>query len=368
MALGATSTVNAQLVAYPRLISGTVTDAQGRGLDGVEVSLYRNVGGTWSWQKDVATDADGLYDVPVPAGDYRLSFAEFDNRLFEWWNNAETLATATSVTVAGSNVTGISPQLADGGIVTGSVTYPQQVSGWSSTVTLYDATTGEWVGEADVDAHQNRYRIDRLPTGSYRAEVSRTPGFDTAEGQFWNGRTENQGPGTQTIAVAEGATTPSINATLVDGGILTGTVQNGQGTPLAGCKVSAYTPTGSLVTRESRSTGPDGTFRVRGLTSGSYRLRVFGGECGFTTRYYDGVGQTTANAVNAVVVGATRAASTAVPQPLVVPTGAPVANTALPAVSDTTPEVGQQLTAGTGIRTRPTASAALMTSGSPTAR
>ena len=108
VALGATTTVNAQLAAYPRLISGTVTDAQGRGLDGVEVSLYRNVGGTWSWQKDVATDADGLYDVPVPAGDYRLSFAEFDNRLFEWWNDAETLATATSVTVAGSNVTGIS--------------------------------------------------------------------------------------------------------------------------------------------------------------------------------------------------------------------------------------------------------------------
>ncbi len=325
-----------------------MTDAQGRGLDEVEVSVYRNVGGSWAWVKDVATDADGLYDVPVIAGEYRLSFTEYDNRLREWWNDAETLATATSVVVAaGADRTGINAQLADGGVVTGTVTYPQQVTGWRSTVTLFDATTGAWAGQAAVDAHQNRYRIEDLPSGTYRAQFSRTSGFDTAEGQFWNGRTENQGPGTQTFAVTEGATTPDVNATLVDGGILTGLVQNGQGNPLEGCKVSAYTLDGALVTRESRYTGADGTFRVRGLTTGSYRLRVFDGECGFTTRYYDGAGQTSTTAANAVAVAATRATSTAVPQPLVVPTGAPVANTALPTVTGT-PEVGRTLTAGTG--------------------
>ena len=345
---GATTTVDAQLAAYPRLISGTVTDAQGRGLDGVEVSLYRNVGRSWTWVNDVGTDADGLYDVPVTAGEYRLSFTEYDNRLREWWNDAETLATATSVVVAaGADRTGINAQLADGGVVTGTVTYPQQVTGWRSTVTLFDATTGAWAGQAAVDAHQNRYRIEDLPTGSYRAQFSRTPGFDTAEGQFWSGRTENQGPGPQTVAVTEGTTTPGVNATLVDGGILTGLVRDGQGNPLEGCKVSAYTLDGALVTRESRYTGADGTFRVRGLTTGSYRLRVFDGECGFTARYYDGAGQTSTTAANAVAVGATRATSTAVPQPLVVPTGAPVANTALPTVTGT-PEVGRTLTAGTG--------------------
>ena len=162
---------------------------ESRGLDGVEVSLYRNAGGSWRWQRDVATDADGLYSIPVVAGEYRLSFSDFDNSwLFEWWNDADTLATATSVVVAGSNRTGIDAQLADGGVVTGAVTYPQQVTGWSSTVTLFDATTGEWAGQADVDAHQNRFRIDDLPTGTYRAEFSRAPGFDTAEAEFWNDR------------------------------------------------------------------------------------------------------------------------------------------------------------------------------------
>ena len=292
LTLGATATVDAQLAAYPRVVSGTVTDAQGRGLDDVEVSVYRNTGGTSGWERDVATDADGLYDVPVLAGEYRLSFMEYDNRLREWWNDADTLQTATSVVVtAGADRTGIDAQFADGGVVTGTVTYPQQVTGWSSTVTLLDGSTGAWVGQATVDAHQNRYRIEDLPSGTYRAEFSRRSGFDTAEAEFWNDRPEHQGPGTQTFAVTEGATTPDINATLAGGGILTGTVQNGQGTPLEGCKVSAYTLNGALVTRESRYTGADGSFRVRGLTTGSYRLRVFDGECSFATHYYDGVGR-----------------------------------------------------------------------------
>ena len=347
VALGVTTTVDAQLAAYPRLVSGTVTDAQSRGLDGVEVSLYRNAGGSWRWQRDVATDADGLYSIPVVAGEYRLSFSDFDNRLFEWWNDADTLATATSVVVAGSNRTGIDAQLADGGVVTGAVTYPQQVTGWSSTVTLFDATTGEWAGQADVDAHQNRFRIDDLPTGTYRAEFSRAPGFDTAEAEFWNDRPEHLGQGTQTVSVTEGSTTPNIGATLVDGGVLTGVVRDGQGSPLEGCRVSAYTPDGSLVLRESRLSGADGTFRVRGLTTGNYRLRVSGGECGFTARYYDGVGQTSTNAANAVAVGTTRGTSAAVPQPLVVPTSGTVTNTGLPTVTGT-PEVGRTLTAGNG--------------------
>ena len=110
--------------------------------------------------------------------------------------------------------------------------------------------------------------------------------------------------------------------------------------------MSAYTPDGSLVLRESRLSGADGTFRVRGLTTGNYRLRVSGGECGFTARYYDGVGQTSTNAANAVAVGTTRGRGRRAPAARGADFGT-VTNTGLPTVTGT-PEVGRTLTAGNG--------------------
>jgi hypothetical protein len=154
----------------------------------------------------------------------------------------------------------------------------------------------------------------------------------------------------QTFVLAPGASRSGVSAVLVEGGRLTGRVRDTSSNPVAGCTVTAYTSSGAFVSRSSRPSGADGTYAVPGLTTGSYLLRLIGGGCGSTTAYYDGAGTVSPSAGSAVPVSATRGTSTAVPQDLVIgpPDAPPMVNTSPPTVSDTTPDVGQVLTATSG--------------------
>ena len=199
---------------------------------------------------------------PCPPGEYRCRSADFDNRLFEWWNDAERSPTATSVDVAGSDVTGISPQLADGGVVTGAVTYPQQVNGWSSTGHCYNTTTGEWAGQANVDAHQNRYRIDELPTRTYRAEAPRTRRH--RRGAVLDDRPEQPGPGTQTVAVTEAPRHPTSTRRSPTAASSPARPERPGHARSRAAEGQRLHPRRRPRDAESRPTGADGTFRVSG--------------------------------------------------------------------------------------------------------
>ncbi len=347
----APTTVNATL-ARGRAIAGTLTGVGGAIEDGSVDFYQRQTDGSYDYVDSDDTDADGGYRAYLPAGTYTLQFSGYDNRLSEWWNNAATQAAATTVVLgSAADVTGIDAVLDDGATVSGKVTFPQRLSGWDSSVQLYDTATGSFAGSATVNAYTNAYTISDLPPGTYRAQFARTPGYDVAEAQFYSGKSENLGVAastTLTLGVAQVQT--GVNAVLVEGGRFTGRVRDTASNPIAGCVVTAYTSDGTLVGRASRPSAADGTYVVPGLTTGSYLLRVTGGGCGSSTSYYDGAGTLSPSGASAVPVAATRGTSTAVPQDMVVgpPDAPPMVNNSLPTINDTTPEVGQVLTATTG--------------------
>ncbi|WP_310529459.1 carboxypeptidase regulatory-like domain-containing protein, partial [Nocardioides sp.] len=344
----APTTVDATL-ARGKAIAGTVTGVGGAIEDG-SVDFYRQLSdGSYSYVDSDNTDADGAYRAFLPSGTYKLRFSGYDNRVSEWWNNASSQAAATSVTLTSADVPGIDAVLDDGATVTGTVTFAQRRSGWDSNVQVYDAVSGAFAGSAAVNAHTNAFSISNLPPGTYRAQFARTATYELAEAQFFNAKSENLGlASSETFVLGAAATRAAVNAVLVEGGRLTGVIQDAAGLPLADCIVTAYTNDGSLVSRTSRSSAADGSFAVPGLTTGSYFLRTSNGGCGSTTMYYDGVGSMSTVAGNATGVNATRGVSTAVPQTLVIGGLDPVVNTALPTVSDTTPVVGQLLTSTPG--------------------
>jgi protocatechuate 3,4-dioxygenase beta subunit len=105
--------VDAEL-AQTGAISGTVTDAGGNPVPGVQVSAYAP-GDTWVGTHTVSTGADGTYriDAVRPAA-YRVRFVPpFSSGLVpEWFEDATHRAQATDVNVSSGQVAAVDAQLA----------------------------------------------------------------------------------------------------------------------------------------------------------------------------------------------------------------------------------------------------------------
>src|SRR5690606_25501362 len=93
------------------------------------------------------------------------------------------------------------------------------------------------------------------------------------------------------VAVTAGETTPDINAQLGLAGQIAGTVtDDADGSPLQYVWVTAYRQNGRVwepVPTPGVETGPDGTYVLGGLVTGTYRVEFFNGRAGYTTEYYD---------------------------------------------------------------------------------
>lgn len=117
-------------------ISGTVTGPGGSplapGTTG-QVTVSLNIAGQWfeSGANSATFDADGSYSLPcLHLGQYKLAFRAGNRYVREFWNDAATVDAATPLTISrdgtvithGTEITGISPQLADLGDGPGTVT------------------------------------------------------------------------------------------------------------------------------------------------------------------------------------------------------------------------------------------------------
>ncbi|MEN3344568.1 MAG: hypothetical protein V7635_1144, partial [Arthrobacter sp.] len=172
---------------------------------------------------------------------------------------------------------------------------------------------------------------------------NRASGSSLAEAQFYNNKPESAGvSGAQALTVGASQEVPNINASLVTGGSITGTLVDKAGKPLAHAGVYAYTRDGSLITRTG-ATDSSGRFSVRGLSTGKYFVVAQAGAD--RTKIYSGNVATEASATPvAVTVGKTTdmgalsfgpalAALTGAPVPVV--TGSAVAGQRLTAVPGT---------------------------------
>ncbi|HEY3437595.1 MAG TPA: carboxypeptidase regulatory-like domain-containing protein [Actinotalea sp.] len=332
-------------------ISGTVTVPAGSDLM-PSVNVY-----------DVATNQpvgsssvawDGTYHVGgLGTGSYKVGFSTFGTGLIgEYWDDVRSLQAATPVSVvAGQDTPGINAALVEGGVITGHVTVPAGVSPMSVSVWAASANgaPGGASGSVDVDG---TYLIQGLDAGSY------TVSFSAASAglvpQYWHGATSWMGA--TPITVVLGSTTADIDAAMVRGATISGTVSDVDG-PRAGIQVLA-SPTGAgfFGGGASATTAPDGTYTLAGLAAGTYVVS-FGGGPGpdLVGEYYDDVRQA-ADATPVVLaagdhqggIDATLGLGAHVSGTITGPGGQPVAG-AFVSIEPADPTVGVWYSAETGV-------------------
>lgn len=261
------SEIDARL-ATGAVLGGRVTDAKGAPVAGVGVSVVD--GNSW---RSVETDSNGRWtSTPLVAGSYTLNFQapQGANLVSEWWKDAATAAAATTVTVAaGARITNLNTSLATGGTISGKVT-DDRGRAVSGTEVHYSVRTGsatEPVGQVQT-TKDGTYRIVGLPAGAYVVEFSRNERANLV-GEWW--RNASSAASASAVAVAAGASVKAIDASLSSGGILSGRLTGPDGRAVVDGYVSAVNTTSGRW--EWGLTASDGTWSLRALPPGAYRLQ-----------------------------------------------------------------------------------------------
>ena len=242
------------------------------------------------------TDADGYYTIDgLAAGNYRVQVhADEQGLVGEFYASTTNWEQATSVGVtAGVDTPNIDFTLAGGGSISGHVFEADGVTPIADAGVFAFGPNG-W-GDARTDGN-GEYRIDGLSTGSYRVEAEGIErGFVR---EFYNGTTDFEAA--TLVAVTAGVDVPNIDFALDQGGSISGTVYHPDGvTPLAEADIHAFSDTGRSG-GHTRS-GPDGTYIIEGLPTGSFRVQAEAHEFGFARQFYS----STASFMDATLVAVT---------------------------------------------------------------
>jgi hypothetical protein len=271
-------------------VRGTVTNAAtGEPLEKVEVCAENA-----SFGECTTTNAEGEYAVlGLPAGSYTVVFEVGHGALIggfeyltQYYNDKTFAAEADDVVVsAGTTASGIDAAMsATTGQITGAVR---------------DARTGQAIRRIEVCAFQSgtqvecrytnvagEYTIPNLPAGSYLLEF-----FDPEERgyvtQYYEGR-ETSAEADQ-VTVADGRTTPSVNAQMRPSEIFGRVTSAATGQPLAEVEV--------CVERECEKTAADGRYRIAVTEPGKYHVEFTAPSGEYLTQFYHDVGESKAEAV-----------------------------------------------------------------------
>jgi hypothetical protein len=179
------------------------------------------------------------------------------------------------VVTAPSAVTGIDFALVQGGVITGTVVNART---GEPVVGIPVSANGERAGGRGRTDVRGRYEIKRLSVGSYALFASSDLWINTQPplrviGQVYQGPSCwklscPQGAGTP-VSVAAGRTTPKIDFSLADGGVIAGVVTNAATRkPVAGARVLFYSSTGDQI--DWVRTDANGRYASGGLPSGTY--------------------------------------------------------------------------------------------------
>ncbi|MBW9094297.1 carboxypeptidase regulatory-like domain-containing protein [Microbacterium jejuense] len=270
VAAGGAATGIDAVLAPAGSIAGVVTDTTGAPTSYAYVGVYRATAGDFpQWVTSMSTDASGAYRVDgLAVGDYKVQFSAMNGLLGEWYDDAADAASATVVSVAGGATTTVDGELAIGATLTGVVT--DEAGNPVSDVRVWaHPVEGEGFAIGGGSGSDGTYRIPGLPSGDYRVEFDTSATAASVVGEWWNdAKTEADA---SVVSVTEGTVVEGISAQLAEGAELSGVVRDGQGTPMASVQVSLRDPAGQWV--RYTHTDMDGSYTIRGVDAGSYRLK-----------------------------------------------------------------------------------------------
>lgn len=277
-----TGSINA-VMAPGGAISGTVKSAAtGKVISNICVRINSTANSAIG--NSTVTSTKGTYDViGLAAGSYDVNFSggcgNSGSYASQYYNNSPTLSGATAVTVTtGVTASGINATMAAGGTISGTVTDASTGAKLAGIcVSAYDATL-TYQGSATTSS-TGTYKIVNLTPASYYVEFYPACSGSSNYLTQWYKNASTQAKATL-VAVTAGHTSSGISAKLVLGGSIAGTVTDTSGNPIYGICVLA-TATGVA---DSAPTGPNGTFVISGLKSGSYTVEFSSG-CGGTGSY-----------------------------------------------------------------------------------
>jgi hypothetical protein len=240
-------------------ISGHVYRSDGRPLSDASVAVYVSLGSSpvaWGY-----TNWFGHYEaVGLPAGDYYVK-ADSYGYAEEYYQDA------VSVTL-GEETSGIDFTVDVGGYISGHVYDSQGNPVPSSSITVYDSASHNQIGSGYTRS-DGSYIAVGLPTASYHVRASRdwySPVY--IEEYYYETATLDTAA---LVSVTVGQVTPNIDFTLDRLGSISGTVRDLQGNPLSGVNVAVCDATTHNWVR-SGSTASDGSYKVEGLSTGSYHV------------------------------------------------------------------------------------------------
>jgi hypothetical protein len=284
-------------VAAAATVSGKVTNAKGEGIAGVEVRYYSS-GDEYG---RFVTESNGEYGkgINATAGVFRVEFvppagSEYTS---QYYKEKLSYAAATPVTVEENKTTPpVSAVLEVGASISGAVTSaaPPHSGIEHVEVTAYEeAAPNTAIAHAETNQF-GIYGLTSLPKGSY--VIGFRVGFGSSldyAPQFFPEKQRFLEAGE--VSASEGEKEVGIDAKLVQGASISGTVTDAATSqPLAGITVLATPPGGAEMLEARTFTDANGNYTLTGLGSGSVDVlfqqltegKVKPGEVRYISQFY----------------------------------------------------------------------------------
>ncbi len=272
-------------------ISGTVTSASGHKLAGICVNVTGQVAdGIVGFQTQ--TGRNGSYHLhALYPGKWSV---QFSIGCGSRGNYAPASHRAIRIRY-GQDVSGIDAALGTGGTISGTVTLTTSSGAPLSGICVFASNNSGSVNEFAATNAAGHYQVIGLGTGTYQLQFS--PGCN------------NNGNYTTVFTSAHataGKATTGADAVLQVGGVISGTVTDSHGKPVAGACIE-LDGSGADTANSPGSTGKDGSYVINQLPAGTYEVGFFGG-CGtsgsYAPNWYDNQGsQSQATPINLAVAG-----------------------------------------------------------------
>ena len=249
-------------------ISGKVTNTAGTALANAQV--YAS-GVSFDY---FTTGADGMYTLKgLAAGSYRLSLYAPANSNYQsgFYTSANAnkftiaIGSATGITV-GPNKTGVNVKLPTGFTISGTI---KNTSGVALAGVGIQPSSSTYYGRGVVTDATGKYTIKGLAAATYKLGISPDSASQYMDGYY---TTTNANHFTSAIAgasgVAVGPNKTGINANIVTGRTIAGTITTTGGAPILGATVSAT----NLGHTRTAMTDATGKYTIKGLSSASQTL------------------------------------------------------------------------------------------------